>query len=345
VERQLDEGVRRECVRRLEQTRSAVHDLRGLQQEPHDHRMDVLTHHERRGRREQEDVVVGHVSDEVDDALAERDGRQEPISRRVGERAPHAPEADGRTEQEAPHQGNGRRHDEEGGVDPAGLQRRRRALAREGQERRVLGGDSAVAEQAHRERPNAAAFLADLDAQATEIRKAAQHSAPSMEQPHRLVVEAPQRAQSLARYGLGGSALDEARHGLAGREALERLDRPGTRQDLDGEAVRGGQPRVLLREHVVGAALSACDERDPSRRQRLDQMVEDREDDHHDDQGRHEHPGQLFPVHRAQSKRRSARRQRILSLLWASADGWIAHHPWVPFGRPVSSRRSAPWSR
>src|SRR5207245_4373603 len=128
----------------------------------------------------------------------------------------------------------------EGSVDPAAVQRRRRALAREGHQGRVLRGDPAVAEQPHREWPNAAALLADLDPQTTKIVETAQQPGLSVEEPDRLIIEAPERAQSLGRQCFGGAALDEARHRLAGREPLERFDRSGAGLDLDAEAVLGG---------------------------------------------------------------------------------------------------------
>ena len=66
-----------------------------------------------------------------------------------------------------------------------------------------------------------------------------------MKEPDRLVVEAAEREQPFGRRRLGGTALDEARHHLAGLEALE-LDRPGTGDDLDREPVRRRQLRVLF---------------------------------------------------------------------------------------------------
>ena len=168
VQRQLDERVGREGVRRLERP-GRLWTISAFFRAAARSRMDVLAHHERRGRREQEHVLRRHVRDQVDGTLAERDGREEPVAGRIRDRAPYAPEAHGRTQQQTPHQRDGRCHDEERGVDPAGLECRRRAFAREGQELRVLRRDAAVAQQPQRERPDAAAFLADLDTEAAEI--------------------------------------------------------------------------------------------------------------------------------------------------------------------------------
>ena len=321
-----------------------MHGLGGLQEQAHDHGMDVLADDERRGGRQQRDVAVGHVRGEIDPALAERHGGQEPIARRVGGRPPDAPEADGRTEQELAYQGHHRRHDEEGGVDPVSLERRPGGLARERDESRVLVGHAAVPQKAHRQGPDAAAFLADLDAEAAQVVEAADRHILPVKEPYRLVVEAPEREQPFGRRRLRGAALDEAGHGLAGRETPERLHRPGTGQDVEREPVRRREPPVLSRERVVGPARPPRAERDLPRGQGLDQA---REDEEHQGQRRagHDQVGQLLQVHELQSMRGD----RIaitgfLRLPWGAAGGWITDQRWARFERPVWSRGSAPSS-
>ena len=258
--------------------------------------MHVLVHDERRRGRQQHDVAVGDVGGEVDAALAQGYRGQEPIAGRVGDRSPDAPEAHGGAQQELAHQGHGRRHDEEGGVDAARRQSCRSGLARKGEKRGVLLGHAAVAQKAHREGPDAAAFLADLDPAAAQVIQAVQRLVLPVEEPHRLVVEASEREQPVRRRGLGGAALDEARHGLAVGEPPERLHRSRAGQDIDREAVRRGQPSVLLREEVVGAAFAPGAERDDTRRQRLDQPREG-EEDHGQRHARDDQVGELAQVH------------------------------------------------
>src|SRR5262249_60116259 len=136
------------------------------------------------------------------------------------------------------------------------------------EERRVRFLPAGVGQKAKGGGRDSTTGRADLNLAATQVVEAAQRLFLPVEEPHGLVIEATEGEKSMGRRGFGGAALDETRHGLAARQALQRFHRPGAGLDLDGEAVRGRHLAGLAREEVVPAAFAAGAERDDTRRHR-----------------------------------------------------------------------------
>ena len=137
----------------------------------------------------------------------------------------------------------------------------------------VSAGDAVGGEQPQGQAAGAAAGRADQDALALEVGQPLELGAAGIEDPQRLVGDAPDGQQSGRVLARGEAALDEARMHAGGgvRQRLEVGERSAELAHLELDAVALEGRLVALGIAVVGAARAGGGDDEGAGRRRIDE--------------------------------------------------------------------------
>ena len=239
--------------------------------------MQRLARHQRRGGRDQMDIVRRQIAPQIDDPARQHHMRQERQAPRIRFRLGEIQQADAGRLQQHLDQRRIRRRAEHQAVDAAVQQRHRGRRVFQRAECQLTRLDPVDVQQLPEQARHAAAFRADIDLQAFQVGQPTDVAAVAKEQPDRFGKQAAERDQALA-LGLGligRSALHEGDVDARSRvvQALQVFLRAERGFLREPDMIFFQRARIFFGEFFIGAVFLAGGNRQMRWRGRIHQPV------------------------------------------------------------------------